>query len=335
MLLRYGICLLLMIGLVSLRSPAALAQAPASPANASVWIGGERSSGGRPIEVARFGKGPQYVLIMGSIAGNDPDSVALMDSICQLSRQFPPPQPITLLLLRTPNPDGFAEHVHTNAHGVELNRNFPSRNFTSAPNRLTGPYPASEAETKYLLRILREFQPVRVLHIKTGTGETPLVMLNEHWQNSSGPAVLPADVNQSPYYVGFKAGSLEEYATHEMKTSLATVTLAQNRRKLEAAEILRLAVGKLTQSPTSTGEMVKTPAAETTGSIPVENSPGKRDATSSPNGSESANLPAGTRRGEVELLPPPPVFAPTSRSSSQPQQTDQRFFELPPPPRGK
>jgi len=295
----------------------------------ALWMAGEQSAGQRPIEVARFGSGSRFVLIVGNVSGNDPESVALIDAAAELSRQFPPPEPVTLLLIRTPNPDGLAEHVHTNARGVELDRNFPTRNFTLAPTRLTGPHPASEPETQYVVRVLKEFHPDRVLHLRTGAGEKPLVLLSETWRARSGGATLPQDIPQSPYHYSFKAGSLEEFADSELQSSVATVVLSKNARRLQAGELLRLAVGNLSapQSPVANPAANATTDTVAKPAVPVT-------TPSIPQSMPSVNMEKTTSRSNaVELLPPPPVLAPTARPVGQSSGATSRFQELPKPPR--
>ncbi|HWL08640.1 MAG TPA: hypothetical protein VNQ76_09555 [Planctomicrobium sp.] len=310
------------------------AQPPAVPSSASsaptpLWANADQSSGKRPIEVARFGQGSRYVLIVGSIAGNDPDSLTLIDATCRLSQQFAPPEPISLLFIRTPNPDGLAEHVHTNSRGVDLNRNFPSRNFTLSPNRLTGPQPASELETQYLLRVLDEFKPARVLHIQSGLREQPLVLLNDIWVKTSGEAVLPPDVPQSRYHYTLKAGSLEEFVDAELKLPVATVSLAKGARQIQPAEILRLAVGQLIQ-PAKPDE----PLAGASVSAGNSGNPPESAVASKSTFPSTSPIPPEEKkplRGEVQLLPTPPVFAPTSTPRRSPRPDDHRFQTLPSP----
>ena len=66
-------------------------------------------------------------------------------------------------VLPTYNPDGLAAGSRRNAHGVDLNRNFPYGWVDLDGNYESGPGPASEPETRAVMAFLREVRPARVL----------------------------------------------------------------------------------------------------------------------------------------------------------------------------
>lgn len=145
---------------VALAAPA-MSAAPAAGDDAVVTIlevvG--TSVEGRPIEVVRRAHegATRRVLVIGSIHG---DERAGMRVVRRLERRAHVPQDLDLWLARTVNPDGTAADRRTNAHGVDLNRNFPYR-WGPSPRGATwsGPAPMSEPESVALRRLVRRVDP--------------------------------------------------------------------------------------------------------------------------------------------------------------------------------
>lgn len=69
------------------------------------------------------------------------------------------------------NPDGMALNTRTNANGVDLNRNFPTKNWgedgsaagDDASAYFGGIAPASEVETQFVIDIIEEYKPKLIL----------------------------------------------------------------------------------------------------------------------------------------------------------------------------
>src|SRR5204862_2755676 len=110
---------------------------------------------GRPIVVRHIGPvdAPRKVLVVGSIHGNEGAGIAVTRAL----RSVTPPSGVQLLLIDRANPDGSAARTRGNAHGVDLNRNFPWAWQPLRGVHFSGPRPASEPETRALRAfILRE-----------------------------------------------------------------------------------------------------------------------------------------------------------------------------------
>ncbi|MDQ3416606.1 MAG: hypothetical protein M3474_05840 [Actinomycetota bacterium] len=77
-------------------------------------------------------------------------------------------QPITgvnLWVIPVMNPDGFRRGSRKNAHGLDLNRNFPAGWRDLDGNYDSGPPPRSEPETRAVLRFLRRVNPDRMISL--------------------------------------------------------------------------------------------------------------------------------------------------------------------------
>ena len=76
-----------------------------------------------------------------------------------------------LLFIPCLNPDGMLNNTRTNANGVDLNRNFPTKNWgedTSAAgdnphDYYAGKSPASEIETQFVIDIIEKYNPKLIL----------------------------------------------------------------------------------------------------------------------------------------------------------------------------
>jgi hypothetical protein len=87
---------------------------------------------GRPLEVWRFGRGPnQYLVIAGIHGGYELNTIELADQLIAYFSRKPEsiPADATLFILRSMNPDGEAlpdsKFGRSNANSVDLNRSFP------------------------------------------------------------------------------------------------------------------------------------------------------------------------------------------------------------------
>ncbi len=72
-----------------------------------------------------------------------------------------------LLIVPCLNPDGKSINKRQNANGIDLNRNFPTKNWkiTDNPEYFGGNEPASETETRFMIDILSEYKIDAILSI--------------------------------------------------------------------------------------------------------------------------------------------------------------------------
>ena len=114
-----------------------------------------RSVDGRAITAVEVGD-PMgtKVLVVGCVHGNEPAGIAVANRLEQLS-----PNGVDLWVVPDLNPDGRAADTRGNAHGVDLNRNFPFRWRPMGGVFESGPRPLSEPESRIAYRLIRRIRP--------------------------------------------------------------------------------------------------------------------------------------------------------------------------------
>jgi protein MpaA len=171
--------------------PARTATPPA--ARRTLEIG--RSVEGRPLTLYLFGDERAcagVTLILGGIHGNEPTSAGVCRELVDLLTASPELcGGRSVIILPEANPDGLARKLRTNANLVDLNRNFPATNWqkTRRSGFFGGDAPASEPETRALIRLLEQFRPARIISVHAmwqpcnnydGPAEALAISMSEH-----------------------------------------------------------------------------------------------------------------------------------------------------------
>jgi protein MpaA len=132
---------------------------PAAEAAETRVIG--HSVQGRAITATQLGDpaADRVALVVGLIHGDEHAGLRIVDRIRARAGGL---QGLQLWLIASVNPDGSRAHSRKNAHGVDLNRNFPYRWRGGQPRSsgyYPGPGPASEPETRAVIDFIREIKP--------------------------------------------------------------------------------------------------------------------------------------------------------------------------------
>jgi protein MpaA len=115
---------------------------------------------GRKIVAWHLGEpGKKKVVLISLMHGNEPAPRRILVNL----RDGAPVHGINLWVVPVYNPDGFAHHTRKNAHGVDPNRNYPYKWVPLGGNYESGPEPASEPETRAMMRFLSKVEPAYVL----------------------------------------------------------------------------------------------------------------------------------------------------------------------------
>lgn len=192
-------------------------------ATAAAWDVIGRSVQGRPLRLRRLGTGPRKVLWIGGIHGNEPEGVVATNALPQAFEASGLTKAVTLLVLEDANPDGRAARTRTNAHGVDLNRNFPAPNF-DAHNPEYGGSPLSQPESKALDDLIVAERPVLVIACHSWLGASfvnydgPTQTLAQRFSRLSGMALRPSNAlgEATP-------GSLGSWLSQNLGTAVLTL----------------------------------------------------------------------------------------------------------------
>ena len=95
------------------------------------------------------------VLVVGCIHGNEPAGIAVAARLARAS-----PRGVSLWIVPVLNPDGRARNTRGNAHGVDLNRNFPYRWRRLAGVYYSGPRALSEPEARIAHALILRIHPL-------------------------------------------------------------------------------------------------------------------------------------------------------------------------------
>lgn len=190
------------------------------------------SVNGRNIRLLELGSGKQCTLIFGAFHGSEPMSAEMTIRFAEyLYFEYQRKLDSKIVIVPIVNPDGLYFGIRTNAHGVDLNRNFPTKNWTEnyiKRSTFPGKFPASEPETQVVVALIERYQPDRIISI-----HTPLRVVNY-----DGPArELAIRMSLSCGYpvtddIGYATpGSLGNYAGVER--NIPTITLELPRGLFE------------------------------------------------------------------------------------------------------
>jgi hypothetical protein len=228
-----------------------------------------RSVQGRPI----WGRDIQVddsqlrILVLGGIHGDEMSSSSLVFHWIALAQTQPFNTPIAIHWRFIPslNPDGlFARPAkRVNAHGVDLNRNFPTPTWArdarrywegrtqKDPRRWPGNKPLSEPESRFLLNQMDSFKPNLIVSVHAPYGVLDF----------DGPSVPPSKLGRLFLdQVGIFPGSLGNYGGIHKGVPVVTIELPSASRTPPDAEMRQMWIDLLRWTSDRLGPGISTAA---------------------------------------------------------------------------
>lgn len=194
-----------------------------------------------PLIFANFGKNSKNcILFLGGVHGDELPSVYLMFKLAHYVKDNPGLfQDICIVIAPLLNPDGFLsnDQTRTNANGVDINRNFPTKDWKDKAIRqwttkgkqaryYPGVKAASEQETLFQIALIKRFKPQKILSVHSPLNlfdyDGPSSDLDsfEKWMEQ-----ISKEINHPLKKFGYFPGSLGNYAGHERNIFTLTLEL--------------------------------------------------------------------------------------------------------------
>jgi protein MpaA len=185
----------------------------------------------KPIELYTVGYGPQKVLILSAIHGNEPAGIPLTYRLIERLKTFPHLQSgYTVMIIPVVNPDGVALGTRFNASGVDLNRNFPADNRINSLS--FGLDSLTEPESRILHDLITSRRPARIVSI-----HQPLNCLD---YDGPGEPIAAAMATYCPLplkKLGSRSGSLGSFCGVENNIPIITMELTESDSNLTENEL--------------------------------------------------------------------------------------------------
>jgi hypothetical protein len=109
----------------------------------------------------------QPIILMGGVHGDEPEGVRLAQDTLNWLKNQSRASVAPWVVIPCLNIDGFARRTRVNGRGVDLNRNYPSRDWSEKFEKeryFPGPSAGSEPEIQGVVELMRELRPRLMIH---------------------------------------------------------------------------------------------------------------------------------------------------------------------------
>ncbi len=198
-----------------------------NPPKPFAWEGTGKSTGQRAFQVASPGDDGYRTLVVGSVGGNDPLALELVD---RLARRLHDDSVILggydCTIIRTLNPDGEATQRFLNQKGQYINAMFPKAGDKTKASPV--------AEVDFFLKQLQTVQPQRVVHVRTVPGKSGIVAASQSCE-SVGKEIAEWLNFKLISLPGQKTaeGSLERYVSASGSSDMLTIGIPDSTPRAE------------------------------------------------------------------------------------------------------
>lgn len=122
---------------------------------------------GNPIEAFRTDvKSKRHIYLIGGTHGDEVEGVYVLKELFEWLKSDHSLEELPIVVVPILNMDGYRAGTRVNSHAVDLNRNYPSANWSEQerkPKYNPGPEALSEPENQFLIKLFNKFKPGFVL----------------------------------------------------------------------------------------------------------------------------------------------------------------------------
>lgn len=199
--------------------------------NASDWEAKQQSVKGHPLLYTVMGKGPTTALLMCSVHSDENTSYQCF-RLLQLLKQQPELLKNRLVIAPLVNPDGFLKKrkTRTNANRVDLNRNLPTRQWRHSAlkawskrygknkRRYPGESANSEPENQFLIQLIQQFDPDKVISI-----HAPMNFLDLDYLGASASKGADRQISQKAKTLALQFSQTSQYRFKDYRTFIGSL----------------------------------------------------------------------------------------------------------------
>lgn len=170
-------------------------------------------------------KAKHYFYLLAGVHGDEVEGVYLLKELFEWLKQLDDSElQLPLVVIPILNVDGYRAGSRVNAHGVDLNRNLPSEQWTTQARDkkyYPGPNPLSEPENQFLVKTFEKYPPSFILSLHSWkpmlnyNGKDCLKFAQVMHQYNNYPMVDDIEGHPTP-------GSLGEYGPQKYGTQVLT-----------------------------------------------------------------------------------------------------------------
>ena len=115
-------------------------------------------------------KSSKYLYLIGGVHGDEVEGVYVLKELFQWLKLEHSIEDMPIIVIPILNVDGYRAQSRVNAHAVDLNRNLPTKDWSTAhsqPRYNPGSKPLSEPENQFLVKLLDKYKPGLIISFHT------------------------------------------------------------------------------------------------------------------------------------------------------------------------